>query len=161
MAFTWYKPLVIAKEESRESTAFGTLTTPDEIKEVKVPENGIVLVGFSGKVKSSVAAAGAAAIFLGANQVTEYTTEPKAVAATTVGTTFRNVTSTWRGLTAASAGEAVGVDATTGQLIGSSLAGGLAAVFLAAGTYSISIRYKATEGKVSAKERRLWVGVPE
>lgn len=161
MAFTWYKPLVIAKEESRESATYGTLATPDEIKEVVVPENGIVLIGYSAKFKSSVSASGAAAIFLNANQLKEYTTEPKDIAAGTTATTFRNLTSSWRGLSTASAGEAIGADVTTGQLIGSSLAGGLAAVFLAAGTYTVSVRFKAVEGKVTAKERRLWVGVPE
>lgn len=161
MAFTWYKPLVIAKEESLVSATYGTLATPDEIKEVKVPENGIVLIGYSAKFKSSVSGAGAAAIFLNANQLKEYTTEPKDAATGTTATTFRNLTSSWRGLSTASAGEATGADVTTGQLIGSSLIGGLAAVFLAAGTYTVSVRFKASSGSVSAKERRLWVGVPE
>lgn len=161
MAFTWHKPTVISKEESRESATYGVLPTPDEIKEVIVPENGVILVGYSAKFKSSVSSAGAAAIFLGANQLREYTTEPTTIAAGTIGTTFRNLTSSWRGLTTASAGEALGADVTTGQTIGSSLSGGLAAIFLAAGTYNVSVQFKSTTGKVVAKERRLWVGVPE
>lgn len=153
--------LVVSKEESRESTVYGTLTTPDEIKEVKVAENGLILVGYSAKFKSSVSSAGAAAIFLGTNQLKEYTTEPTDIAAGTSGTAFRNLTSSWRGVTTASAGTAVGADVTTGQLIGSSLAGGLAPIFLNAGTYNVSVRFKAVEGKVTVKERRLWIIVPE
>jgi hypothetical protein len=31
--------------------------------------------------------------------------------------------------------------------------------FAAAGTYNISVQYKATSGSITAKERKLWVAV--
>lgn len=153
--------LAIAKEESRESATFGTLPTADLVKEVKVSEKGLVRIGYSARFKSSVSGAGRAAIFLGTNQIKLFTTEPKAVSAATIGTQWRHLSSTFIGLTASSAGEAVGGDATTGQLISASLEGGEASLWLPAGTYEVSIRYSATSGTVSAKERRLWCEVPE
>jgi hypothetical protein len=35
--------------------------------------------------------------------------------------------------------------------------GGSIEVFAAAGTYTIGVKYKATSGNVTAKERKLWV----
>ncbi len=153
--------LAIAKEESRESATFGTLPTADLIKEVKVGEKGLVRVGYSARFKSSVSSAGQAAIFLGANQVKLYTTEPKAVAAATIGTTFRHLSTRYAGLATSTAGEATGADVTTGQLISASVEGGEAILWLAAGTYDIGIEFKASSGSVTAKERRLFVEVPE
>jgi hypothetical protein len=153
--------LTISKEESRESTAFGTLPTADLIKEVKVGEAGLLRVGYSARFKSSVSAMGRAAIFLGANQVKLYTTEAKAVAASTVGTGFRALSSSNIGLSTYASGDATGVDATTGQLISLNLEGGMATLWVAPGTYDVSIQFKALEGKVVAKERRMWCETPE
>lgn len=153
--------LTIAKEESRESTAFGTLTTPDVIKGVVVGEKELVRVGYSARFKSSVSSAGAAAIFLGANQLKLYTTEPKVVSAATFGTVFRQLSSSGEtGLQSNISNEATGSDVTTGQLISATTQGGMAELFLAPGTYDISVQYKATSGSVTAKDRRLWVEVP-
>jgi hypothetical protein len=153
--------LAIAKEEMRESATFGTLPTADLIKEVVVGKHGLVRVGYSARFKSSVSSAGRAAIFLGANQIKEYTTEPKVVSASTVGTTFRHLSSSFRGLVTSTSGEATGADVTTGQLLTANLEGGMAELWLAEGTYEISVQYKATSGNVTAKERRLWCEVPE
>lgn len=154
--------LAISKEESRESTTFGTLPTADLIKEVVVGEKGLVKIGYSARFKSSVSAAGKAAIFLGANQLKLYTTESKVVSASTVGLGFRSLSSgSNAGLVTYASGDAVGTDATTGQLLSTSLDGGMAELWLAAGTYDISVQFKATEGKVTAKERRLWCEIPE
>lgn len=154
--------LVVAKEESRENTSFGTLPTADLIKEVKVGEKGLLRIGYSARFKSSVAGAGQAAIFLGANQIKLYTTEPKGVAAATTGTVFRQLSSSaTTGLSANSSNEASGADVTTGQLLSATLQGGMAELFLAAGTYEVSVQYKAASGSVTAKERRLWVEAPE
>jgi hypothetical protein len=154
--------LAISKEESRESTVFGTLPTADLIKEVVVGEEGLVRIGYSARFKSSVSAAGKAAVFLGVNQLKLFTTESKAVAASTVGLGFRSLSSgSNAGLVTYASGDAVGADATTGQLLSTSLDGGMAELWLAAGTYDISVQYRATEGKVTAKERRIWVETPE
>lgn len=154
--------LAIAKEETRENTAFGTLPTADLIKEVKVGEKGLIRIGYSARFKSSVSGAGKAAIFLGANQLKLFTNEAKVVSASTTGTVFRQLSSaTTTGLAANTASEATGTDSTTGQLLSTSFEGGMAELWLAAGTYDVSIQFKATSGSVSAKERRLWVETPE
>jgi hypothetical protein len=153
--------LVIAKEETRESASFGTLPTADLIKEVKVGEKGLVRIGYSARFKSSVSGAGNAAIFIGANQLKLYTTEPKVQSTATVGTTFRHLSTGFSGLVTSTAGEAVGADVTTGQMIAASVSGGEISLFLAAGTYEVSVQYKGTSGSVSAKERRLYVETPE
>lgn len=154
--------LAIAKEESRESTVFGTLPTADLIKEVVVGEKGLVRIGYSARFKSSVSAMGKAAIFIGANQLKLYTTEAKAVATSTIGVGFRNLgSSSATGLAAYASGDATGADVTTGQLLSTSLESGMATLFVGAGTYDISVQYRATEGKVTAKERRIWVETAE
>jgi len=154
--------LTIAKEESRESTTFGTLPSADVIKGVVVGEKGLLRVGYSARFKSSASSAGAAAIFLGANQLKLYTTEPKVVSASTFGTMFRQLSSSGEaGLVTNTSNEATGSDVTTGQLISATTQGGMAELFLAAGTYDVSIQFKATSGSVTAKDRRLWVETVE
>lgn len=155
---TWYTPKVIATEQSRESASFGTLATADEIKSVVVPENGLILIGYSALWKSS-ALEGRAAIFLGANQLKS----PVASGAPAVqetgspGTSFDWLATTSVGVSSsAGAGEATTV--TTGLTVGTSASsGGLCAVFAAAGTYNVGIQFKAISGSVTAKERKLWV----
>jgi hypothetical protein len=46
---------------------------------------------------------------------------------------------------------------TTGEILGSPLEAGMAVVFGAAGTYTVGVKFKATSGSVTAKERKLWV----
>jgi len=162
--FTWYTPKVIATEQTRESASFGTLATADEIKEVVLPENGLILVGYQAVGKSSVAEAGKAAIFLGANQLKAYKTgaaNPEIQEDTITGsgeTTFRAIFTSQVGLQSSIAA-ASGAPVTTGQILGaqSGNASGVCVIFAAAATYNISIQFKATSGSVTAKERKLWV----
>jgi hypothetical protein len=150
---TWYTPTVIATEENRTNTAFGTLVTPDEITGVVMPTSGLIIVGYSALVKSSVASAGNYAIFLNSNQLrTPYGVQENQ----TVETSFIYVSSFYGGLTGNSTTSPSIV--TTGQVVGApNVAGGLCTVFAASGTYNVSIRFKATSGSVVAKERKLWV----
>lgn len=155
--FDWYTPKVIATEETRENVAFGTLTTKDEIASVVLPENGLIQIGYIANVKSSVSAAGRIAIFLGANQLKmpggEVTEAP------TVGTGNCTVFSFLRGVQTSVTTPAF---VTTGQTLSSpsvNTEGGLCTVFAAAGTYNISVQFKATSGTITAKERKLWVAV--
>src|SRR4051812_48257416 len=60
---------IIATEESRSNTSYGTLTTPDQVSNVVVPVNGLLFVAFTALWKESVLKAGRAAIFIGANQL--------------------------------------------------------------------------------------------
>jgi hypothetical protein len=161
--FTWYAPKNIATEESRENIAFGVLATSDEIANVVMPENGLILVGYAATWKSSVSGAGNAAIFLGANQIKApfgVKGVPRVAAANTQGTAFSFLGSSLQGLV--SAGEEFGTSqVTTGQLIGFEQElkwlGGFAVIFAEKGTYNVSIRFAAGSGKVTAKERKLWV----
>ena len=59
---------IIATEESRTNTAYGTLTTPDQVTGVVLPTDGLIVVVFQAMWKASVASAGSAALFIGANQ---------------------------------------------------------------------------------------------
>lgn len=148
--FTWYTPKIIATEESKTSTEFVTLTTADEIKEVIVPENGKLLINYRAQYKSSVAAAGRAAIFIGANQLKSRTATN--LESSTTGSAFNRFETVSSGFETA---EGETVDVTTGQLMGA----GVLEVFLAAGTYTITVKYKSASGSVTAKARKLWVAV--
>lgn len=155
----WYKPLSIATEQTRENVAFGTLTTADEIKEVVLPENGLIVIGYRSIWKSSVSNAGRAAIFLGANQLKATgSTAPEVVeASASSGTSFSTLASSpTAGLTAASVGTSF---VTTGQILANGSGTGLCVIFAAAGTYTVSVQYRATSGNVAVKERTLNVGV--
>jgi hypothetical protein len=152
----WYKPVSIATEQTRESTSYGTLTTPDEIKEVVLPENGLIAIGYMAKWQSSVSANGNAAIFIGANQV-KNTTIAVVQEVNTSGTELQVLATSSFGLAQTGGSTAF---TTTGQILSPGAAnGGFCYVFAAAGTYNVSIQFKAPSGKVTAKERKLWVGV--
>jgi len=159
-AFTWYTPKATATEETRTNAAFGTLTTADEIKEIVVPENGQLLVGFSANVKSSVSAAGRVAIFVGSNQLKSISSSSGFVVqeASTSGTSFNLVSSATVGLISSSGGEAF---PTTGVVLGEddALAGWVTIHRLPAATYTISVRYKSSTGSVTAKERLTMAAV--
>lgn len=154
---TWYTPKVIATEQSRESTSFGTLTTADEIKEVVLPENGLLVIGYAALAKCSVSAAGRAAIFIGSNQLKiAGATVPVVQETELFGTGFQTISSVARGL---DRGEGTSY-VTTGQAVYAAKTehtGGMCFVHAAAGTYNISVQYRATSGSVTAKERKLWV----
>jgi hypothetical protein len=157
-AIKWYTPKVIATEESRESASFGTLTTADEIKEVVVGENGLIEIDYMALVKSSVAGAGRIAFFIGSNQLKRpFEGAPADSETSTVGTSFQTIVS---GSVSPRTLEFASSYVTTGMALGGTLTvpGGPCKVFgLPAGTYTVSVRYKATSGSVTAKERKLWV----
>lgn len=163
--FTWYTPKIIATEETRANAAYGVMTTPDKVEGVVLPTSGLILIGYAATWKSSVAAAGRAAIFLGATEAKMafegVKGAPVIQQAQSAGTGFGFLTATSIGLRGAA--EEVGTSqATTGQIMGveaagGTLFGGFTAIFAAAGTYDISVQFKATSGSVTAKERKLWV----
>lgn len=154
---TWYTPKVIATEESRTNTSFGTLTTADEIKSVVLAENGLILISYTAIIKSSVSGAGGVAIFIGSNQLKSpgIVAAPEVQEASTTGTSSTMFISRGGGLVNLEAGTSY---VTTGMTLGAAgTSSGLCPVFAAAGTYDISVKYKATSGSVTAKERKLWV----
>lgn len=60
---------IIATSESRTNVAYGLLTTPDRVSSIVMPTDGIICVAYVAQWQESVANAGRAAIFLGANQI--------------------------------------------------------------------------------------------
>jgi hypothetical protein len=151
---------------SRSNTAYGQLDNgPDQVSGIVLPANGLLKVLATGIWQSSVAGAGRAAIFVGSDQLKiaapGSSGAPIVAEITTPGTpafdAFFHTSSS--GLTPASGANAYTADVATGQVLGSSGDfGGPAYIFgLAAGTYTVSIQYKASSGSVSAKSRKLWV----
>lgn len=157
---------IIATEESRTNTAYGTLTTPDQVSGVVMPTDGLIFVTYRALWKNSVASAASAAIFLGANRV--------AAAESAGAPTYGNTGATggasvgvYSGLVTAGAGLVGGAsgtgdaNVTTGQFVGvpvgTAVDGGATVIFAAAGTYDVSVRFLATSGTVTVKDRRLWV----
>lgn len=166
---TWYTPKAIATEESRESTSFGTLTTADEITGVVVPTNGLLLIAYSALWKGSVLKTANAAIFLGSNQLKMASASggsPKGQEASLVeNANFRPLMSTGGGLIGYGDSATDSSFVTTGQIVGVERSyisgndplGGFIAIRAAAGTYAVSVRFKATGSTVKVKERTLQV----
>lgn len=171
---------IIATEQSRENTAYGTLATPDEVT-VALPENGLLIVNYSAMWSQSVASAARAAIFIGTNQLKAYggAGPPNAESARmTAGTAaFFLLSSHPIGLVSGTYSGYAG-DATTGQSGGlakvcyyevgaeayetgpatkvESAAGGACEIRgLPAGTYKVGVQFKASSGTVTAKNRAL------
>jgi hypothetical protein len=152
---------IIAAEETREQPAFGKLTTPDEVT-VTLAENGLLAVAYQARWKESVQGAARAAIFLGGNQLTidlsNTPTNQETMLGEGTGTVnvYRTLASCWEGLRSTSNAGPGAEDVTTGQVVGQSGFGGACLIFAAAGTYKVSVQFKASSGKVSAKQRKLW-----
>jgi hypothetical protein len=172
---------IIATSESRTNTAYGTLTTPDKVT-VTLPADGLIVATYQATWQESVSGAARAAFFIGANQqVMQSGTSqlPAPVAAATGSSTaardyplvssgggLMSVVSTSGGFAAdLTTGQAVGAYGTTvieettvARSSGASLfyAGGPCHIFAAAGTYDVTVQFKASSGSVSAKNRKLW-----
>lgn len=176
--FKWYTPKIVATEESRESAILGTMPTPDEVKEVVLPENALMLILYTAywRTKSSGegGGSGTAAIFLGANRLKipdGESGEPiDEGAEKPAGNPYGGY---WKALTTHGGGLVSGANITvatapsrvsTGEVVGFDLSGdpdtgGPVYVRAAAGTYNVSVRFSASTGPVRAKSRHLWVGV--
>lgn len=177
---------IIATEESRTNAAYGTLTTPDRVQSVVLPTDGLIRVAYSALWKESNLGAARAAIFVGANQLkVDAPGEAGAAVIEAAALGFPSGPNVYSGLKSCPVGLIGGVNAgsqvATGQAIGlaSSTTAGITpqvelngnvrtleeGVFggvcliegLAAGSYDVSVQFKASAGSVSAKERRLWV----
>lgn len=158
---------IVATEEVRANVAYGLMGTPDRVQSVVVPADGLLVVAFQALFKSSDAGTGRAAIFIAGNQVKIQDAPNRAPVvqeAATVGTDYDPVTTFGGGLIAgtASAGDHAS-DVATGQVLGvnttiNDFYGGPCYIHgLAAGTYDVSVQFRAGSGAVSVKERRLFV----
>lgn len=145
---------VIATEQSRSNTAYGTLTTPDQVTNVVLPTDGLIVVRAHAHIKSSVNAAGSMGLFLGSNLVQNW----KANLAAEVSTTGTNLY--WPAATGRASSVILALaggdhsDVTTGMVVDS---GSGIFIFAAAATYTVSLQFKATSGSVTAKDRKLYV----
>ena len=161
---------IIATEEARTNVAYGTLTTPDQVANLVLPTDGLIRVAYQAMWKESVNNTANAAIFFGANQIkiADATTASPGVqeAANAKGAdVYGPLYSAPLGLSPGISGVGADTtaytgDVTTGQLVGMAGAtpnGGVCVVFAAAGTYTVSIQFRASSGTVTAKNRKLWV----
>lgn len=157
---------IIADEGARTNVSYGALANgPDQVANVVLPGDGLIVVLFKALWKESVADAARAAIFVGANQLK---TGPQSagIGAPTVQeagpqgsqlNTYHGLSSGAGGL-GTNSGGAVGDDVTTGQTVSLGASpGGPCYIFAAAGTYTVSVQFKASSGSVTAKQRKLWV----
>ena len=153
---------LIATSESRSSTSYGTLTTPDQVT-VALPADGLLFVAYHATWQSSVLNAGAAAVFVGSNQAKRASSGVGAVPTvieTAVGSDAATdcvLGTSATGLVSqtTTSGTPYGGDVSTGQTIGVST--GVLPLFASAGLYNISVQFKASSGSVTVKNRRLWV----
>lgn len=157
---------IIAAEESRANTAYGLMTTPDRVSGVVLPTDGLLLIAFRALWKESVQGAARLAIFLGATQLragtsfnggTQPLLESAGVSATNNGGSaspniYRPILLNSANSFAQSPGAFTGDQSLTQPFVLP-----VFAVEAAAGTYDVSIQFKASSGSVSAKERKLWV----
>lgn len=173
---------LIAPTESRSNTAYGLLTTPDKVT-VTLPSGGLILLAYQATWQESVAGAARAAIFIGSTQLSVAGTAGvvPVAAATGCATAAHDLPlfSTPTGLVSNANQNVYPGDATTGQIVGFHRAGsafantqevngtptsltelsvgGPLAVFAAAGTYDMSVQFKASSGSVAVRDRKLWV----
>jgi hypothetical protein len=175
---------IIPTEQSRENVAYGTLATPDEVI-VLLPENGLIAVAYQASWVESVSEAARAAIFVGANQLKIATPKGPATQAAAIGTggrlEARPLSTFYAGLVGTlDAATGASSDVTTGQVVavdtegasgvreiggvifqswGPGPVGGPCYIFAEAGAYKIRVQFKASSGKVTVKNRKLWAWV--
>lgn len=176
---------IIATSESRTNTAYGLMTTPDRVQNVVLPADGLIVVAYQATWQETVAGAARAALFIGANQL-KVATEGQPAAITEAATTGsggatsqdKTLGSCAIGLVSSGGDYSTG-DVTTGQVVGFATQAattniefsgitratpsaavpmaGPCYIFASAGTYDVSVQFKASSGSVSAKNRKLWV----
>jgi hypothetical protein len=162
-----------ATSESRTNTAYGLLPTPDQVTEIVLPTDGLIAVAFQATCQESSLGQGQAALFLNGTQVKLAATTTAAVAETFFGGSSganipRPLFSYGAGITSGPVStSSYGGDATTGQIVGGTAgqiagspvpgAGGPCYIFAAAGTYHVSVQFKAAVGSVTIDHRKLWV----
>lgn len=151
---------IIATSEGTGSAAYTTLTTPDRVTGLVLPTAGLLAVWYQATWAESVSAAAKAAIFIGANQLKGAFSNALNLQEVGIGGTpnISEPLSTFPGgLTSFGASSGYPGDTTTGQVIAVSNNGGPCYIFAAAGTYTVSVQFKASSGTVAVVNRRLYV----
>jgi hypothetical protein len=154
-----YPAKVINTEESRTSTAYGTMATADEITGVVVPANGVVMITYEAIVKSSVSEAGVVSLFIGANQIAiPGPSLENCFVGTKVSEAFGRIYTSPTQAISGNLGQ-FGFGSATTVLTTGRVINPIQILDVAAGTYTVSVKFKATSGSVTAKERVLRVEV--
>lgn len=149
----------IGASQSISTSSFSYLGTPDQIANVTINNGGLIFIAYQAMWQSSVSAAGTAAIFIGANQLTAASLAggaPAVQQAVTTGTTALSLATASNGLVSGTSGTYSG-DVTTGQIVGVGATAGIVTAFAAAGTYTVGVQFKASSGNIAASNRKLWV----
>jgi hypothetical protein len=158
----------IATNESRTNVAYGLLATPDIVRNLVLPADGLIVVAYKATWQESIAANASAAIFLGANQLKLSTYNNAAAIATAASTgsgtaaVDGTLVTAPHGLVSQTRTTNYSGDVTTGQAIAASVGGaasaplgGVCAIEAAAGIYDIGVQFKALSGSVTARDRKL------
>jgi hypothetical protein len=159
---------IIDAEQTRSNAAFGLLGTADRVQGIELPSNGLIRVWFQAIWFQSVTNAAGAAIFIGGNQVT---ISNDAVASAPPDSATSSFTATGvntplfsypgglqSGLGTAAISASHDADAqAVGAIRGGAVLGGPCTIFAPAGTYDISVQFKASSGSVTVRQRKLWV----
>lgn len=161
----------ISNPESTSSSTYTLLPTPDRIQNVEVPTDGLLAIGYQALWNNTIAGSGRAALFIGSNQVKGIIGSGPPTAIEAIGNTTANtdtaIATASSGLFTVTNATSNNSEVTTGQVIGGVPGSGgvsgqgpgaICYVFLAAGTYDISVKYKlASGGSLTVKNRHLWV----
>lgn len=158
---------IVASTETRSNAAYGLMPTPDRVQSLVLPQDGLIAIAFQATWSETVTGAARAAIFIGANQLKG---NGGSAVPIVQETTHDNTATQNQPLYSCAAGlrgnDPTGgwSDVTTGQIIGSIQSGttfqypaGPCYVFAAAGTYDVSVQFKASSGSVQVANRKLWV----
>lgn len=153
---------IAATEHTRASTSYGPLSgtsgvdATDEVRDVVLPTDGLIFVHYTALAKSSALNAGRAALFLN-----------DAVVVRPIGTggfadseaVFGSTANDYDFLTSIPNSGLLTIGGAGNQGRGTSplLADGPVLIEAAAGTYDVAVRWRATSGSVTAKERNLRV----
>lgn len=160
--------ILTAASESTTATsyAYNNLATPDRVTQLVVPTGGVLVIGFQAIWQNTVASNARASLFVGSNQVKVGSGAGAAGIWEANGPPETGddgvVASHSLGLSAVG-GVGAATEVTTGEAIGQSTVvpyGGLAFVFVAAGTYDVGVQFKNNAaGTLSVKNRHLWCEV--
>lgn len=157
-----YGKSIIAAEQTTTSTTYTLLGTPDRVQNIVLPTDGLIFVSFRALAAEGLGQ-GKAAIFLGNNQLKKPNSAGGGAAvvseASLVGNSYQWLTSAPHGLVFITGSVAATGGITTGFAFGDQAGyGGVCAIEAAAGTYDVSVRFKASSGStVYAGDRKLRV----
>jgi hypothetical protein len=165
---------IVPAAETRTNSAYGSMPTPDVVRGIEVPSDGLLFIAYRAQWRETVAGAARAAIFVGSSQL-QNLLESSGYSAQE-GRTNNSSANLWgllvshgvglngnaisspTPLAIPTTGASLGIDqgplgASTSRVYG----GGVIAVEVAAGRYDVGVQFRATSGSVTAQDRALRV----